>query len=373
MNKIIKYVFFLIIVIVFNSCSMFKLQLDAESEPLNNNLILTRNLTHAYASTFFHDITNAADSIFEYTQKREIQINALLWKIIATKQAKNKIFQNDPQVALLDIWVLSATMNDYLSMGEGKNIFEEEQSIAIDACNGLLNKIDIIAQKAFKSDYPDAKYFVDSIRLNAPSISQDFYRESVFNNWYTYKNIPDSLANKTVGTLPQVLSDFSTKITVGSEQTLHQTQWLIELMLKRTQLDSLDLQKISTDFNKHTNEIIQLLHESGNSIQKEAVNFHRDFRFLMNNLNKNLDSITLFASREMAVFRDSLTAERKAVMQNLDETSNRVVKTAMEEIRLMIKDVLFYVVLILIVILFIPFVLGYMTGRVFTKNKKNNK
>ena len=119
--------------------------------------------------------------------------------------------------------------------------------------------------------------------------------------------------------------------------------------------------------------MVTVLRSSGIQIQKDAVVFHRDFKLLVKNFNQNLDSITLFAAREMATFRDSISVERKAIMLDLDETSNKVVKTALEEIRMLVKDVLFYLIIILIVILLIPFTAGFITGKAFSKNNKKNK
>ena len=367
----LKYSFLVVVVFLLQNCSLLKVNLETDSVPLDNQMVETRNLTHSFVNTFFHDVRVASDSIFDNTDDKDIQVNALLWKIIATQQAKNKIFQNNPEVALIDTWVLTATMADFLETGLGNSMFAEQQPIAINASTSLLFKIDEIAQKSFKRDYNEAKHFVDSIRKNEPFTSYDFYRETLHDDWYKYQKIPDSIANGSVGTLSQVLSDFSTKFAVGGEQTLYQSQWATELMLKRSNLDKIDLQKMSDDFNLNLDKMIVVLRNSGVQLQKDAVVFHRDFRLLVENLNQNLDSMTLFASKEMAVFRDSISVERKAIMQNLDETSNKIVKTAMEEIRMLIKDVLFYLIIILIVILLIPFALGYMTGRVFTKNKKH--
>jgi len=364
-----KYSFLAVITFLLHSCSLLKVNLESDTEPLDHRMIETRNLTHGYVNTFFHDVRVAADSIFEGTDDKEIQLNALSWKIIATQHAKNKVFQDNPKIALLDTWVLTVTMSDFLEKGLGSTMFLEQQPIAINTSKALVLKIDEIAQKAFKKEYKDAKHFVDSIRVNEPFTSYDFYRETLHDDWYAYKNIPDSIANASAGTLAQVLSDFSTKMAVGGEQTLYQSQWATELMLKKSSLDEIDLQKMSDDFNKNLDKMATILQNSGVQMQKDAVVFHRDFKLLVQNLNQNLDSITLFAAKEMAIFRDSISVERKAIMLELDETSNKIVKTAMEEIRMLVKDILFYLIIILIVILLIPFALGYMTGRVFTKNK----
>ena len=139
-------------------------------------------------------------------------------------------------------------MKDFLETGIGNSMFAEQQPIAVETSASLLLKIDEIAHKSFKNNYDAAEYFVDSIRTANPFTSYDFYRETLHDDWYKYQNIPDSIANGSVGTLSQVMSDFSTKFSVGGEQTLYQSQWATELMLKRSNIDEIDLQKMSDDF-----------------------------------------------------------------------------------------------------------------------------
>ena len=371
MQRFIKYSLFIVLLFLIQSCSLLKVNLEPDTEPLDKEMVKTRNLTHSFVNTFFHDVRVASDSIFENTDSKEIQVNALLWKIIATQQAKNKVFQNNPEVALIDTWVLTATMADFLKTGIGNTMFKEQQIIATEASDSLLVKIDVIAKKAFESDYDNAKHFVDSIRQTEPFTSYDFYRETLHDNWYQYQKIPDSIANASTGTLAQVLSDFSTKFAIGGEQTLYQSQWTTELMLKKSNLDNLDLQKISDDFNKNLDAMTAVFKNSSIVLQKDAEVFHRDFRLLVKNLNQNLDSITTFASKEMSIFRDSIAVERKAIMIDLDATSTKIVKTAMEELKGLVKEILVYLIIILIIILLIPFSVGYITGKAMA-SKNNN-
>jgi len=134
----------------------------------------------------------------------------------------------------------------------------------------------------------------------------------------------------------------------------------------------LDLQKMSDDFNKQFEELIVVLRNSGRKMQEDAVVMHRDIAIFSHNLDENFDSLMVFAIRELTHFRDSLSVEREAIMEDFDETSNKLVKTAMVELHAMVKDILFYVLLILIAILFIPFALGFITGRTLPRKKKNN-
>ena len=366
-------IIFASVLLLFGSCSLLKVNIESQSTPLGPEKLKTRMHTHNYASAFFHEVMLASDSIMNNEAEKQLQLNALVWKINASNEAKNKIFQTNPEIALLDTWILTTSMTDYLKEGAGSDLFGSSQEIAVETSEKLLAKIDTIAAASFKDNYEEAKTFVDSICENKPYQSLDFYRETVYDDWYRYQNIPDSLVDATVGTLPEVLSDFSSRMTIGTEQTLRQTQWNGELLLKQSNLDSLNLQEMSDNFDKRFEELIIVLRNSGSIMQNDAVILRRDIQQFSKNLDTIIDSLFVFARSELAIMRDSLSVEREAVMADFDKTSNKLLKTAMEELRIIIKDILFYVLLILIAILFIPFALGFVTGRAFGGRKKKEK
>ncbi len=357
------------IFLLFSGCSLLKFNIESETTPLEPELLKTRLDVHNFGITFFHEVMVASDSIMNSELEKEIQLNALAWKINASQAAKNTIFQTYPEIALLDTWILTALMTDYLNEGAGAGLFGNSQPIATEASQRLLNRIDTIAVNTFHEKYNDAQTFVDSIRKNEPIVSSQFYRETVFNDWYRYQNIPDSLIIINNGTLPQAISEFSTRMAIGTEQTMRETQWSGEKLLKQSNIDSLDIQKMADDFNKQFEELIVVLRNSGRTMQEDAIVMHRDIAVFSHNLNEKFDSLMVIATSELAHFRDSLGVEREAIMEDFDKTSNKLVKTAMVELHAMVKDILFYVLLILIAILFIPFGLGFITGKTLTKKK----
>lgn len=355
--------------ILIQSCSLLKVQMGTEAVPLNHKEIKARRMLSDYAKTFFHEVRSAADTIFDNTDTRQVQINALMWKIGATSEAKNKIFQDDPTVALIDTWILTGTMSDYFKSDKGKDVFKEYQNIAVSTSDSLLFKIDTIARAVFEEEYLKAKTFVDRSRAKRSFKKYDFYLESAFDEWYKYQKVSDSIMNENKGTMPQVLKDFSNKMIMGSEQTIHQAQWAAELMLKKSSLDSLNIQKISDDFNKNLDQMINVIRESGKTMQSDAKVFHRDFKLLVRNVNQNIDSVSLMFREELHLFRKDLATEREAVMLSIDKTSNNVAKTIMDEFHDMVKDLMVYIIIFMIIVLVVPFTIGFYTGKIIYKSK----
>ena len=84
---------------------------------LSDDLLKACMQTHNFAKAFFHEIMLAADLIMNKETDKQIQINALVWKINAANKAKNTIFQNNPEIALLDTWIFVSAMTDFLEHG----------------------------------------------------------------------------------------------------------------------------------------------------------------------------------------------------------------------------------------------------------------
>jgi len=368
-KRIQTFLLLLLLLIFFQSCSLLKVEMETNSVPLDKTELQARRMMNDYAKTFFHDVRSAADTIFDNTNSRDVQINALIWKITATTEVKNKVFQEDPIVALIDVWMLTGNMSDYFKSNEGADTFKEYQSIAVTVSDSLLYKIDTIARSVFKEKYLKAKDFVDKSRAERPFKDYDFYLESAYDDWYEYQNVSDSIMNVDKGSMPQVLKNFSNKMLLGSEQTLAQTQWSAELMYKKSSLDSLNIQKISDDFNRNLDKMTDVIRESGKTMQSDAVVFHRDFKLLVKNMNQNLDSVSLIFREELGLFRDDLTSQREAVMLSIDDTSQKVAKTVMDEFHDIVKDLMVYIIIFMIIILVVPFTIGFYTGKIFYRKR----
>lgn len=365
-----KILILLLFLFSFTNCSLLKVNIESETEPLSKDLIFKRKLSQSFVPVFVHEIKTTSDSIINNSKSREIQENALLWKISAIRQIKQKAFQDDPEIAFLDTWLFTLKMNDYFYSGDGINNFKEYQNLVLNTNRNLTLKIDTLAKKAFNKDYTKAKNFVEEYRINNKITKKNFYLESVSNDWYALKKQPDSIINNDVGTLPQVLSHTTTKLTYDTELSLALLSWETELMLKKNKIDSIDIVKISNNINRHIETFMNLLEKSGSELQKDADTFQYEFSNFVDEIGNSLDSISLLAKNEMAIFRDSITSERKAVMKSIDETSIKITDLALKELKTILNDLFIYIIIISVIVLGIPFTIGFIAGKYISKKEK---
>ena len=113
-------------------------KLMRESENVYISAYELRDRLNIFAVRFSNSVERAADKIISKSNDPKIKENALLWKMNAIPAANQAIFLSDPMAALIDISALCIQMNNFLTGGNGKELFGELQYIASDATE-LLN------------------------------------------------------------------------------------------------------------------------------------------------------------------------------------------------------------------------------------------
>jgi hypothetical protein len=92
----------------------------------------------AYAARFSATVVAAADQIASESSDPELQRRALLWKVRIIPLVDQAGFVLDPEQAYVALFALATAQQQYLRDGVGKDLFGEEQSVAMDAADDLV-------------------------------------------------------------------------------------------------------------------------------------------------------------------------------------------------------------------------------------------
>jgi len=206
----IRYIVFVAIILFASSCSL--VEIESEQKPLGVRELNTRLLTQNFARTAMDRVELAADSISRlYPDKKNVQINTLHWKIQTSGELGKVSFQTEPKIALMDTWAYFLEARQSLSLPELDSVFGGHKSLALEAIDQNLRDIDNIALNVLpKGEYIEIKEFVEQHAKNTPLFMQkEFKHQSVRESYLRFKNIPDSTAVQTVGTLSEVVADAS--------------------------------------------------------------------------------------------------------------------------------------------------------------------
>jgi hypothetical protein len=100
-----------------------------------------------YASVFQGAVTVAADTIRANTRDPEVRRRTLLWKLRICPLVYQTALLPDPLQSYVLLFALASSQEDYLSRGDGAQLFGKDQKIAIDAGEDLERSIEQIGAR----------------------------------------------------------------------------------------------------------------------------------------------------------------------------------------------------------------------------------
>lgn len=378
-----RLLFRLIILLIasysLSSCSLLKI--ESAQTPLAKVDLNTRILTQSFATEAMDRVENAADSIgiLEF-DNMDVQINTLRWKIYTSKELGRLSFQTEPKIALLDTWSYFLKIKNGFESNAAKDFFGNSSHIAIAAIDKNIAEIEQIASNVLnEKDFKATKAFVEQYAISSPlSAQQQFQHKSIRADYLDFKNIPDSLAYQTVGSLSEVVADASNRFGYLSDATGKQLSWRTELMLREKGIDSLDVQQKFNEIEAQFERLLVIAENSPEELEKAIIEFRNNFspffeslngeiRNSMEDISENINRVDDILLRERIVLDSIIKREREAITQKADELVETSIENAFDGLSKMVRNIIIYVILLILVLFGVPFYLGFLLGK-----KKSN-
>lgn len=382
-NTVKRVLFLVLISLLFNSCSLLKI--ESAQEPLSKQDLNIRLLTQSLVNEATNRVEFAADSIISATTDSELQKHAYRWKIETLNTFKNTAFQSSPKLSLMDTWTYMLQVRNFMETAEALAFFGSYTSYVRQVSQDNVDDIEQKAQRFFASkDFVKHQDFANQYADLYPISSADLRHNSVRSEYVDFLKVPDSLAFTTVGTLSEVVSNFSDKLTYSTDAAGKQFKWSTELMLKEKGFDSLQIKDVMATIEVKVDRLSDIAENTPEKLNMALKSFSNDMQYLFFSLNDQI----AFVSERMALERQAIDTiirrerialdsivlrERKAVAAEASDISVRIVDEAMMHVKDLTGTILFYVVLLFAVFLFLPFALGYFAGKVHQKNRQHNK
>ena len=385
MKKVVSSIPIVGVFLVFlSSCSLFSVDLDTGVEPLPSRELNTRILVHEFANDFSNQVEQLADSIINTTNDKDVKLNALYWKINAIGMSRQVIFQTVPYVSLVDTWTFCKQQNDFLNVGEGNALFSEFQPKANRVAKKLETDIALIARMVSSGrDYNVYKKFVEQYAEDHPFEDVFFNRGSILTEVNAALGNADSIAVNTVGTMPEAVSDLSSRMNDYSNNIPKMARWRTQAYLYEAGIDSVDIKAVMDSINLLTSRISYIAENSPELLDSAIMKLNKELTPLVNRLDKKWSETLWKMGEERIALMESLdeqrlalsetvAEEREVIMADLNVLAKELVEQSWVHIKELIVKSLFLILLILIVMLGIPFGLGYLTGKTL-KLKKSVK
>ena len=372
-----------ILMLLISSCSLVKI--ESEQKPLGVRELNTRLLTQNFARTAMDRVELAADSISRlYPDKKNVQMNTLHWKIQTSEELGKVSFQTEPKIALMDTWAYLLEARQSLSLPELDSIFGEHKALALEAIDQNIKDIDNIALNVLpKGEYSEIKEFVEQHAENTPLFMQkEFKHQSVRESYLKFKNIPDSTAVQTVGTLSEVVADASNRIGYYSDASGKRFDWKTQLILKEKGLDSIAFEAKMAEIEAQFDRLLVVAENSPETIENAIIEFRNNispfFRNLnyeissaMQSLSTDIETVDDMLKRERVALDSIIKRERIALTAKADTLVETGIENAFDSIGETLRNLILYFILLFIVVLGLPFYLGYLTGKRRFKSEKS--
>ncbi len=356
-------------VFVFSSCSLLKFQPEFGTDPLPKQELNTRLAVRSFYKTFSGEVVQAADSIIHTTDNRDIIMQAIRWKGAATSACARTAFQSGSEIALVDTWLLTRQMDEYLQ-AHGNEVFGELSSIAEDCAANLYNEIDQLAQRSNDEDhYKQLKSFVERHPLSEDISDWQFSKVDTRLDLIEYLEIPDSLYTTTIGTGAEVMNDFTDRMSVYNEQIQSQLGWEKELIMLTLDNDSLVepyLARIDS-LSQMLNRLAIVAEESPEMMGMIAVRMREELTPLVYDFNSGMRNSIYELAQEREQLQKYLDKQRVLLRDDLQSSGKVLIEETTDNLIRFVKNIswlIIIVVVVLVTVIFgLPFTLGYLLAK----------
>ncbi|MEZ9231974.1 chemotaxis protein [Vibrio amylolyticus] len=380
------------LVLILNGCSLLELKLESHTTPLTTQELNMRLLTREYAQQFFSQVESAADTVsHQYpTDDTVTQSELLLWKINANEGMQAAAYQVSPMAALIDTWVFTYQMNDYLGSEGSASSFKTEQVFLVS--KQLSNEMENLAKVVLKpSAYQETQSFVRDFAARHPFTDLSFTRFPAYRAWLEANDIDASEAITSLGTMPEALADVSDKLSLVSEQTPKVMTWKAQLIALNSSISAQQLtdtlqsfQASSRSFQEFVEnnpeymrnlaelmaiELQPLVNDIDNKAEEKLGQLSMERKAIEKMVEKERIELIAMIERERNAIADIVASEREQFALDLNAVSQDVVNVAIEKIVELMKSFIVYFIVFIIVIFFVPLGLGYFLGRRSSQTK----
>jgi hypothetical protein len=247
-----------------------------------------QDLLDEFEELFTSRIKSAASEIDFRSADPKIMKMTLLWRSRAIPALHNFLEQQKPMAVLIDSWLLSKRLTNYIDSGEAGNIFGDYKSIALDASNEIEVRIEAIASDVLNEEV--FKKTNDNLRnLALANPIQSGFTKLLIYSQQAEKSQPGLLesafkiplspvrALEGVDRAPEAIYDFSNttrRLSDVVQELPESTRWQLLLLLydleetnmTKSFLSSLqNIAQSSTKLSAFTEQLPTLLEDSDKS------------------------------------------------------------------------------------------------------------
>ena len=334
MLKIFVTAFFSTILLFLNGCTsttkesvMMEELKGAQMTPTELSIRLNE-----FGKFFIETVEASADKIIEKTNSIVIKRNALEWKINVIPQILQSLTMPDPVAAGTDVRALCMQMDQFFTTGNGRDIFGDQQYIAIKASKKIIDELKNIA-----GDLREISYFEKNEKLFKEWVDQNpiedlrFYRKSTFDTMAKVLGSEEYGLGTTVGSIAESVQDIRQQITFYTNFLPKHVKWQAELELYNL-IDDTTVEKTFNNFDRivySTERISKVMEDSPELIkelqQSSLIELNHQLLIAISKMSEERKIILKEIMNERIAVLENIYQQRTETLDRIDSLANKTV------------------------------------------------
>lgn len=190
-TRLVRLTYFVVIISVMTGCAAVdkkkKNDIDADVGIIKSDRELTalRDEVTLFVKNLESATRITADSIERNTNDIPVRGAALAWKVEVLWLTSDVDYARDPRIRLLNCCVFTVRLLDYFTTGEGKELFGDQQPLAVQTAESLQQSVESLAREYLPDERLSEFYSTVKAKARKSPIrglfqidDRDFYNES---------------------------------------------------------------------------------------------------------------------------------------------------------------------------------------------------
>ncbi len=361
-------------VTLLSSCSLLKVAVST-GDPLSKQDSETRLMTRGFYHDMTAEIAQAADSITNTSTDLDTRVAAIRWKMRSSRAAVTAAMQSIPEVSLADTWILCRRMNTAMQTTPDSLLFGPYSHIARATTARLERRAHKLVRQALSPErYTLMEHFVDKIIEENPSDRGEEAANTTL-AWIEFLKANGVEVSYAAGSISEVISDVNDRLTGQTQQIANTVGWskdIFQLQLQQDSTRSALGARIDT-LEQHFSRIVTVTEHLPEISDKALAEFDKQVHDILDAMQMAIDTSFADMSHQRMELQHYITNERQAIIGQLNDSAQSLVTTTLDAIPSLVGKALLFIVTGILILLGVPFALGFWLGgvRQRARDKKN--
>jgi len=366
------------------------LTLDVSGEKLPPEQQRARIETRQYAADFIERVARAADLIADGTEDTSVRANALRWKIGASTASRRAAYRSEPELALVDTWAFAVQMEYFFAEGAGRALFGSQQQVALDTARALARDADALAVRRLDpAVLADNRQLVSDYAARERLSDLSFERAPIAPSWR--EAVARRLA-KSVSVAPEALADASDRLDIYGRRIPDELRWRAELAILESGIRPADLSHALKRFEEELAKLSALAQTQPElamqrlaALQAEMTRAFDSFdrrwgqtlamlqverATLVKDLEAMRVAMDATIQRERNALYAAISAERAALAADATRIGKELGPLLMDKLGEVVNEALLLLCLLVLLLIGLPFLSGFIAGRMLTRRSQ---